>query len=48
MANEAKVKWVKAAGMWCLTTYEVDKKTGKLINKVTWHNERPEIPIETA
>lgn len=40
------VKWVKAAGMWCLTTYEFDKKKGKVVNRTTWHDKKPATPAE--
>ena len=40
------IKWVKRAGAWCLTTYEYDKKKAKIVNRVTWHDERPDISTE--
>ena len=40
------VKWVKRARAWSLTTYEFDKKKNLTVNRVSWHQERPEIPTE--
>lgn len=36
-----KVKYVKAARMWC-TTYFVRDKAGKLIQKQEWSSEEPQ------
>ena len=35
------IKWVKRANMWAVTTYEFDKKKNKVVNKVSWHLEKP-------
>ena len=44
MEYEPKIKWVKRANQWCLTTYELDKKTNKMVNRQTWSREYPALP----
>jgi hypothetical protein len=45
MATKPSVKWVKAANAWCMTTYEFDKKKNTIVNRVTWHEQEPRVPV---
>ena len=48
MKDERRVKWVKAANAWCVTTYEFDKKKNRLVNRVEWHTENPDVKTRDA
>lgn len=38
--KEAKIKFVKKAGLWCKTWFEKDR-TGKYLQKQEWFSEKP-------
>lgn len=48
MNPKPTIKWVKAANAWCKTTYEMDKKKGKLVNRVAWFDEKPSLDDEAG
>ena len=38
-----RIKWVKRANAWATIEPELDKKTNKMKNKITWSYEQPKI-----
>jgi hypothetical protein len=46
--EKTHVKWVKRANAWALIEPELDKKTNKMKNKITWSYEEPTIATEDA